>query len=387
MADLRAETAGEGESSRDADALVIIKKIKNEYAEMKELAKTAGESQVGAAERAQLAAVKLGIELDKNNKKHDKREGTIEQAEERVRAASAKFYLAMDKLRDEASPLSKEDARGNEIDRIFDEELASYKKMLTSKGEFRAADYQLAVKTAETLKEYYKSNDSELLRSHNNFFDAIKAGYIELKREAQGLGDVIADSMKGAMEAAADAVAEFAVTGKLDFKSFTASVLADMSRMIVKQQALAFMNRAVKAVTNYFSGTGSNLSQGTATPAILNASTYSAKGNVFSGAGISAYSNTIVDKPTMFGKGGNLMGEAGPEAILPLTRLPGGNLGVESSGSSGGGLTIVNNINVDKGAGGADSEKEAFANRIARAVDQQVVETLAREKRYGGVLY
>jgi lambda family phage tail tape measure protein len=171
-----------------------------------------------------------------------------------------------------------------------------------------------------------------------------------------------------------------------------------MSRMIVKQQALAFMNMAVKAVTNYFSGTGntggsaaaassSNLSQGTATPAILNASTYSAKGNVFSGAGISAYSNTIVDKPTMFGKGGNLMGEAGPEAILPLTRLPGGNLGVESSGSSGGGLTIVNNINVDKGAGGSDSEKEAFANRIARAVDQQVVETLAREKRYGGVLY
>jgi hypothetical protein len=61
--------------------------------------------------------------------------------------------------------------------------------------------------------------------------------------------------------------------------------------------------------------------------------TASAQGNVFSGAGISAYSNSIVSQPTLFpfAKGVGLMGEAGDEAIMPLTRMKGGNLGIEAS--------------------------------------------------------
>jgi hypothetical protein len=59
----------------------------------------------------------------------------------------------------------------------------------------------------------------------------------------------------------------------------------------------------------------------------------SAKGNVF-GAGISDYSNQIITKPTFFAKGGNVMGEAGPEAVMPLVRTPGGNLGVRATGGA-----------------------------------------------------
>ncbi|KAB2730737.1 phage tail length tape measure family protein [Brucella intermedia] len=63
-----------------------------------------------------------------------------------------------------------------------------------------------------------------------------------------------------------------------------------------------------------------------------------AKGGVFS-SGLSSFSgnftNQIVSSPTMFAfaKGVGLMGEAGPEAIMPLTRGADGRLGVQNFGS------------------------------------------------------
>lgn len=61
-----------------------------------------------------------------------------------------------------------------------------------------------------------------------------------------------------------------------------------------------------------------------------------ALGGVYSGAGISAYSGTVVSKPTVFpfANGIGLMGEAGEEGILPLKRTKSGALGVQTSGGS-----------------------------------------------------
>lgn len=55
-----------------------------------------------------------------------------------------------------------------------------------------------------------------------------------------------------------------------------------------------------------------------------------AKGGVFDG--LSAYSNQVVDRPTLFAfaNGAGLMGEAGPEAIMPLSRGADGRLGVRA---------------------------------------------------------
>ena len=69
----------------------------------------------------------------------------------------------------------------------------------------------------------------------------------------------------------------------------------------------------------------------------------SALGNIFSGGRVQAFAkggvftNTVVDQPTTFpmpeGKTG-LMGEAGPEAIVPLSRDESGRLGIKSDGKS-----------------------------------------------------
>jgi len=71
-----------------------------------------------------------------------------------------------------------------------------------------------------------------------------------------------------------------------------------------------------------------------------------AKGNAYSDGSIIPFANGgIVNRPTLFpmANGAGLMGEAGPEAILPLRRGAGGKLGVAASGTGGKTTVVVNN--------------------------------------------
>jgi phage-related minor tail protein len=89
-----------------------------------------------------------------------------------------------------------------------------------------------------------------------------------------------------------------------------------------------------------------------------------AHGNVFDGALARAYAkggsftNQIVNGPTYFRHGGGLglMGEAGPEAVIPLKRMSNGDLGV--SANSGGGPSVVVNIINNSGAEVSKKEQE-----------------------------
>lgn len=95
-----------------------------------------------------------------------------------------------------------------------------------------------------------------------------------------------------------------------------------------------------------------------------------ATGGTMRGAGISAYSGSVVSRPTLFpfASGIGLMGEAGAEAILPLKRGRDGKLGV----SSGGGHTInvyVNGTNapdVRRAAGQGAREALGMLNGARR---------------------
>jgi hypothetical protein len=100
----------------------------------------------------------------------------------------------------------------------------------------------------------------------------------------------------------------------------------------------------------------------------------------------------VTDTPTYFGMGDGgrgLMGEAGPEAILPLTRLPNGNLGVQAGGGGGGGVTQQINVHVGGGGGGGSISAED-SRRMAEAVRQAAYrgaeEAIANNKRMGGML-
>ena len=75
------------------------------------------------------------------------------------------------------------------------------------------------------------------------------------------------------------------------------------------------------------------------------------------------------------------MGEAGPEAILPLRRGKGGRLGVESSGTTN--TSVV--VNVD--ASGTDVQgNDQQANQLGRLISIAVQSELIKQRRPGGLL-
>ena len=121
----------------------------------------------------------------------------------------------------------------------------------------------------------------------------------------------------------------------------------------------------------------------------------SALGNVFSGGDLSLYRNSIVSSPTFFthdrhisryAKGAGLMGEAGPEAVMPLVRTSGGNLGVRAEGT--GNITPQINIQVINQTG-TNATAEVQQQRNAQG-GMDVVVLLKREMASdiarGGVL-
>lgn len=90
-----------------------------------------------------------------------------------------------------------------------------------------------------------------------------------------------------------------------------------------------------------------------------------AKGGVFSAGNVVPFARGgVVDRPVVFpmARGMGLMGEAGPEAVVPLRRLPSGDLGVQSSSGKTEVNVIVNNNapaqvqteRKDNGRGGVD---------------------------------
>ena len=107
------------------------------------------------------------------------------------------------------------------------------------------------------------------------------------------------------------------------------------------------------------------------------------RGGVFDSGQLTAFaSGGIVNKPTLFpfASGVGLMGEAGPEAIMPLKRTPSGDLGVQAEG--GAGMTnITMNINA------VDSKSFVEMVRTNRAsVESIVVENIMRNGAVRGAI-
>ena len=103
----------------------------------------------------------------------------------------------------------------------------------------------------------------------------------------------------------------------------------------------------------------------------------SAKGNVFAQNGIVPYAKGgYIGKPTMA-----LMGEAGPEAVLPLRRGRGGRLGVETSGGGIGDVVV----NVDA-SGSSVQGDQPNASQLGKAIGAAVQAELIKQRRPGGLL-
>jgi len=111
-----------------------------------------------------------------------------------------------------------------------------------------------------------------------------------------------------------------------------------------------------------------------------------ADGGAFKGGNVIPFANGgVVGGPTTFGMAGGktgLMGEAGPEAIMPLKRGADGKLGVEASG--GGGSTVITQ-NFNFSANGDESVKKIIA-QAAPQIAQMTQKSMMDQRRRGGAM-
>ena len=200
------------------------------------------------------------------------------------------------------------------------------------------------------------ANDKPL----NDIQQGAKAYFDTISDFGQQTQDAVTNAFKG-ME---DALVKFVQTGKLNFSDLARSIMADLTRMLVRASLLNFLSPF--PFFDRITG-GKN-----------------AMGNVYdAGNKISKFAyGGIIKKPTLFpmAQGMGLMGEAGPEAIMPLKRGANGKLGVQSSGGVG---NIVVNVDASGSSVQGDSQQsEQFGRALAAAIQSELIS----QQRPGGLL-
>jgi tape measure domain-containing protein len=232
------------------------------------------------------------------------------------------------------------------------------------------------------LKDYQKAMNEIRMDKLRKDFDSAKIGAAEFYTKMSELGaefssrgalalgadsyikkigtttTMVASLIEGTFDKLGDSLSNWIKTGKFSFKEFTMSILDDLNKiivraMIIRPLANALLDTAgVKAAANGFAPNGSGVSM-------------FASGGIVSGA-------------TAFSYGGSrmgIMGEAGPEAILPLRRDASGKLGVSASAQQN--PVIVNIVN--------NSSAEVTQRETTGANGSKVLEVMINSKVKEGI--
>ncbi|MGM8495149.1 phage tail tape measure protein, partial [Enterobacter hormaechei subsp. steigerwaltii] len=200
-------------------------------------------------------------------------------------------------------------------------------------------------------ERYYAASDAQ----RDDWMTGLSEGYANWVDEATDYSSMAADGMKQAMGGAVTTITDM-LNGNVDsWKDWGVSVLKIIQNVLVN---MAVAN-GVSSIGSLFSFGASSAATASSGTAIQNAGanfTFNAKGNVYDSPSLSAYSNGVFQTPQLFAfaKGAGIFGEAGPEAIMPLTRAPNGDLAVRAVGMPqvSGGVPSVNfgDINIQGGS-------------------------------------
>jgi len=273
--------------------------------------------------------------------------------------------------------------------------------------------YDLALATmaaANATEEQIRQAEEliETLRTHGQTFEDFIADNVESrllgifpemeKQAAQALGNIsaqLASISLNSLISGFNTLGEALGKGER-FSDGLKQALSEMSQQILNQLPTMFLQAGLQLIAQgqwalglgFIAAAGSSaLISGFVNGSIQRereSASANAHGNAFNTNGVIPYAhggsftNQIVNKPTYFRHGGKLgvMGEAGPESIMPLRRMSNGDLGVAASGNgSKVTINIINNSGEDvshKETENADGSKdieivigEAFNRHIA----------------------
>ncbi|MEX9779800.1 tape measure protein [Providencia manganoxydans] len=250
----------------------------------------------------------------------------------------------------------------------------------------------------QALYEAYRNNDlisqeryQELMIAATN---RSKEAQLEAAKElygAQGNWQKMQMNLLETVEQRTSNALTGILTGSKSFSEALQELSASLAQSIIQDLIrIAMQAMITNALTGLFGGFAGGASAGASAgassansgamgmPTGWQSYVPNAKGGMYNTPGLSVYSGQVVDAPTFFpfAKGGvpslGLMGEAGPEAIMPLTRAKDGSLGVRAqlpkidmpvNEKPAGGTTIQQEIHVH---GNGDAALESALREAAR---------------------
>jgi phage-related minor tail protein len=214
-------------------------------------------------------------------------------------------------------------------------------------------------------------------------------------KDTDKMYDKLADKIDGYAKDISSTFIDFisnANDAKFSFSDFATSVLRDVAKMVTQfliiEPLMSNLKKTLKDIDTGDQGGGGILAkifrQMTGTPSYEGDFAY---GAAFAHASpsLSRYSNGVYNRPRTFefAKGAGVFAEAGPEAIMPLTRTASGELGVASTG---GGDVVVNVINQAGADVAVKSSKSANGEREINIMVQQAVADGFSRGRFDGVM-
>lgn len=243
----------------------------------------------------------------------------------------------------------------------------------------------------EALEQNYRDMDA----AQSNWLNGASRAWDNYLAEGRNVAGLTESFFTSAFSTIEDSLVSFVTTGKLSFKDLTVSILKDLASMATKIAA----NQILMSIIGSFGG-GYTQAIGPATTSGYSVGSFQADGGAWNGgvqyfAKGGAFTNSIVNTPTAFGMQGGMgvMGEAGPEAIMPLTRTPDGQLGVQAAG--GGTSTVVApvgvTVNISDSGGGANTSgntnTEAQGRAVQMVIKSEVEKSIQIGLQPGGVIW
>ncbi|HCD1254064.1 TPA: phage tail tape measure protein [Citrobacter freundii] len=188
------------------------------------------------------------------------------------------------------------------------------------------------------LDDHYKKRD-EL---DTNWIAGAKNGLANWVDTSSDYYTQVSDLVGNTLDGLVDNMAAALNGSKQDWADWGMSVLNELQKVLLR----AIMVNTLKSAgdSGWFGSLGGMFGSSVAGAASAGGATPSgaytgaasqlkfAKGGVMDSPDLSRFRNGVVNSPTMFAfaKGAGLMGEAGPEAIMPLTRTADGTLGIRA---------------------------------------------------------
>ncbi|MEY0670746.1 phage tail tape measure protein [Providencia rettgeri] len=226
------------------------------------------------------------------------------------------------------------------------------------------------------LNQKYK----EAVLAEADWRAGVTAGLENWVDDASNYAGQAASATQSAMGGMVDNISNMLIGNKADWKSWSVDVLKSVQKVLTNMALVQTM----KAAGGYFGGGFGSF---------ISSIVPNAKGGVYDSPSLSSYSGQIVSSPTLFAfaKGAGLMGEAGPEAVMPLTRGSDGSLGVRVLGLENvqNGITSItsnNAMNIDIGdinlisdgakeqqqpVGDVSGARQQLKNEIVNTVNEQ----------------